>query len=127
MKTALLRRLERLETVGAFLEGDRRPKIEFAYLKQLPREYTGTRHIVTVGRRPDGREECEERPGEPPPNHEAARDQNVMRIYIVSAAEPDTKIREGNLENVRRSNEDRVAETAEASRGGPGRRKPAAA
>ena len=76
-----------------------RLKIEFAYLKQLPREYTGTRHIVTVGRRPDGREEREERPGEPPPNHEAARDQNVKRIYIVHAAEPNTEIREGNLEN----------------------------
>ena len=33
------------------------PSIEFAYLKQLPREYTGPSHIVTVGRRPDGREE----------------------------------------------------------------------
>ena len=37
MKTALLRRLERLETVQDLQEGDRRLKIEFAYLKQLPR------------------------------------------------------------------------------------------
>jgi hypothetical protein len=90
MKTALVKRLERLETVQGLQEGDRRLKIEFAYLKQLPPEYTGTRHIVTVGRRPDGREECEERPGEPPPNREAARDQNVMRIYIVYAAETNS-------------------------------------
>jgi hypothetical protein len=83
MKTALLKRLECLEMVQDLQDSDRRLKIEFAYLKQLPHEYTGPSHIVTVGRRPDGREECEERPGEPPPNHEAARDQNVMRIYIV--------------------------------------------
>jgi hypothetical protein len=99
MKTTLVKRLERLETVQALLEGDRRLKIEFAYLKQLPREYTGPRHIVTVGRRPDGREECEERPGEPPPNHETARDENVLRIYIVYAAETISEIREPNLEN----------------------------
>jgi hypothetical protein len=86
MKTALVRRLERLETELDLQESNRRLKIEFAYLKQLPREYTGPRHIVTVGRRPDGREECEERPGEPPPNHETARDENVLRIYIVYAA-----------------------------------------
>ena len=99
MKTALLRRLERLETVQDLQESDRRLKIEFAYLKELPREYNGPRHILTVGRRANGREECEERPGEPPPNHEEARDQNVMRIYIVHAAEPNTEIRGGNLEN----------------------------
>jgi hypothetical protein len=99
MKTALVKRLERLEIVQGLQESNRRLKIEFAYLKQLPREYTGPRHIVTVGRRPNGREECEERPGEPPPSHEAARDQNVMRIYIVYAVETNTEIREGNLEN----------------------------
>jgi hypothetical protein len=32
-------------------------------------------------------------------NHEAAWDQNVMRIYIVYAAETNTEIREGNREN----------------------------
>ena len=35
MKLALLKRLEHLETTQAFQEGDRRLKIEFAYLKQL--------------------------------------------------------------------------------------------
>ena len=59
MKTALVKRLERLEIVPGFQESNHRFKIEFKYLKQLPREYTGPRHIVTVGRRPDGREECE--------------------------------------------------------------------
>ena len=42
---------------------------------------------------------CEERAGEPPPNHETARDENAMRIYIVPAAETNSEIREPNLEN----------------------------
>jgi hypothetical protein len=49
--------------------------LKFAYLKLLPREYEGPRHIVKVGKGPDGRDECEERPGPPP------RDPNVRIIY----------------------------------------------
>ena len=52
-----------------------------------------------MSRRLDGREQCEERPGEPPLNHETARDENVLRIYIVYAAETNSEIREPNLEN----------------------------
>jgi hypothetical protein len=92
MKTAIPKRLKRLETVQAFQESDRRLKIEFAYLKHLPREYTGPRHIVTVGRNPDGREECEERPGEPPPGRGPVGAENAMRIYVVSAAETSSEI-----------------------------------
>ena len=91
MKTALLRRLKRLEIVKGFQESNRRLKIEFEYVRQLPREYSGLRHIVTVGRRPNGREECEERPGEPPPKHEPTRDQNVRIVYIVCAAETNSE------------------------------------
>ena len=69
MRAALVRRLKRLETVRAAVERDRPLKVEFAYLKQLPREYSGPRHIVSVSKRPDGRCEYEERPGEPPLNH----------------------------------------------------------
>jgi hypothetical protein len=65
MKVAVLGRLKRLETV----QGSRLQKFEFAYLKQLPREYSGPRHIVKVGQRPDGRCEYEERLGPPPPDH----------------------------------------------------------
>ena len=99
MKAGLLKRLERLETVQGRGENNSRLKVEIAHLRLLPPEYSGPRHIVTVGRRPDGREECEERPGEPPPNHETARDENAMRIYIVSAAETNSEILEPNLEN----------------------------
>ena len=69
MKSALLTRLKRLETVRAVEQSHRPFKIEFAYLKLLPREYSGSRHRVKVGQRPNRRDECEERPGEPPPNH----------------------------------------------------------
>ena len=69
MRSALLARLKRLGTVRAVEQSHRMFKIEFAYLKLLPREYSGPRHIVKVGQRPDGRDEYEERPGEPPPNH----------------------------------------------------------
>ena len=61
MRSALLARLKRLETVRAVEESDRLLKVEFAYLKQLPREYSGPRHIVSV-KRPDGRCAYEERP-----------------------------------------------------------------
>jgi len=84
---SLLTRLKRLETVQAAEERNRRLKVEFAYLKLLPREYSGPRHIVKVGQRPDGRDECEERPGPPPPDHPEKQDLNVMKIYFVRAPE----------------------------------------
>ena len=52
-----------------------------------------------MSRRLDGREQCEERPGEPSPKHELTRDENTLQIYIVSAAETSSEIREPNLEN----------------------------
>jgi hypothetical protein len=72
---------------------NRPPKIEFAYLKLLPREYSGPRHIVAVGQRPDGRGEYEERPGAPPPNQGRVNDENVMRVYLVRAPETSSEIR----------------------------------
>ena len=87
MKSTLLTRLKRLETVRAIEEVNRPLKIEFADLKLLPREYEGPRHTVKVGQRPDGRYEYEERPGEPPPNHGESQDENVIRLYLVGARE----------------------------------------
>jgi len=93
VRSALLTRLKRLETVRAVQDSDRRLKIEFAYLKRLPREYSGPRHIVKVGQRPDGRDECEERAGEAPPNQSRqsrVNDENVMTIFFVRAQETVT-------------------------------------
>ena len=87
MKVAVLGRLKRLETVRAVEQSHHPFKIEFAYLKLLPREYSGPRHRVKVGQRPDGRDEYEERPGEPPPNHAEDQDPSVMRLYLVRARE----------------------------------------
>jgi hypothetical protein len=87
MRSALLARLKRLETVRAVEESDRLLKVEFAYLKQLPREYSGPRHIVSVSKRPDGRCAYEERPGPPPRNQERRNDENVMTIFFVRAQE----------------------------------------
>ena len=87
MKTGVLARLKRLETVRAVEESNRPLKIEFAYLKLLPREYAGPRHIVSVSKRPDGRREYEERPGEAPPNQGQVNDENVTTIYFVRAQE----------------------------------------
>ena len=46
LNTAVLARLKHLETVRATEESDRPLKVEFAYLKLLPRDYFGSRHIV---------------------------------------------------------------------------------
>jgi hypothetical protein len=87
MRAALLSRLKRLETVKAVEDSDHPLKVEFAYLKQLPREYSGPRHIVSVSKRPDGRCEYEERPGKAPPNQSRVNDENVMTIFFVRAQE----------------------------------------
>jgi len=93
MRSALVARLKRLETVRAVEQSHRPFKIEFAYLKLLPREYEGPRHVVKVGQRPDGRDECEERPGEPPPDQgRVTEDKNVMTIYFVRASEAGNEI-----------------------------------
>jgi hypothetical protein len=87
MRSAFLARVERLETVKAVEESNRPLKVEFAYLKLLPREYSGPRHKVTVSQRPDDRDRSEGRPGEPPPNHVEGQDPNVIKIYFVRAPE----------------------------------------
>ena len=64
MKAALLKRLQRLEEVRG---GQcRPPEFQVGYLKQLPPEYSGERHIITIGRDPDGLCHFEERPGREP-------------------------------------------------------------
>jgi hypothetical protein len=47
MKAALLKRLQRLEEVQAT---ESRPlEVQFGYLKETPADYTGERHVVTLG------------------------------------------------------------------------------
>jgi len=61
MKAALLKRLQRLEEVRGVQ--CRPPEFQVGYLKELPADYTGERHIVTVGRDADGMYKWEERRG----------------------------------------------------------------
>jgi hypothetical protein len=65
MKAALLKRLKRLEEVQAS-ENLPPPEYQTGYLTELPHEYTGDRHIVTVGRDANGLYHWEERPGPEP-------------------------------------------------------------
>ena len=90
---SLLARLKRFESVRAVEESNRPLKIEFAHLKLLPREYTGSRHIVSVSKRPDGRCEYEDRPGKAPHNQSRVNDENVMTIYFVRAPQAADEIR----------------------------------
>ena len=62
MKTALLRRLKRLEEVRV-IETRAPFELQISYHKRLPQEYTGERHVVTVGRAADGTYRWEERRG----------------------------------------------------------------
>jgi hypothetical protein len=81
MRSALLVWLKRLETVRAVEESNRPFKIEFAYLNPAPsnwssatsrscRRITPERHIVSLGRLPDGKYQWEERPGLAPANED---------------------------------------------------------
>jgi hypothetical protein len=51
MKTALLKRVQRLEEVRGV--ACQPPEFQVGYVKNLPAAYTGDRHLVTVGRDPD--------------------------------------------------------------------------
>jgi hypothetical protein len=64
MKAAILARLKRLEEVRPV--DLRPPEFQIGYLEKLPPDYAGDRHIVTVGRDPDGLYHWEEQPGPEP-------------------------------------------------------------
>ena len=65
MKATILTRLKRLEEVQA-IENLLQVEFQIGYLKSLPVEYAGERHIVTVGRDADGTYEWEECRGPAP-------------------------------------------------------------
>ena len=81
MRTALRSRLEKLEVQ---MEPTKPPLIRSGYLKTLPTDYVGERHVVIVDRKPSGKGEwCEfeERPGPAP--LEAQEDDDCTTIYLV--------------------------------------------
>ena len=85
MKTALLKRLKRLEQVQA-TEDLLPPEFQVGYVKRLAAEYDGECHFVTVGRDPDGTYHWEERPGAEP-NKDKRNSVPPFRVVLASAGD----------------------------------------
>jgi hypothetical protein len=78
---SLLTRLKRLEQVRSGEQRNGPMIVEFGYVvKKLPPDYSGPRHLVKLGRLPDGRYQWEERPGPPPIGEES---QNRLIVEFV--------------------------------------------
>ena len=80
MRAALRSRLEKLEVR---VEPKKPPLFRSGYLKTLPTDYVGERHVVIVKREPSGNGEwCEfeERPGPAPLD---SQEEDCTTIYIV--------------------------------------------
>jgi hypothetical protein len=84
MKAAILTRLKRLEEVQA-AENLALVEFQIGYLKSLPAEYAGERHIESVGRDVDGTYTWEERRG-PSPCDEG---QGILPPFRVILASPE--------------------------------------
>jgi hypothetical protein len=83
MKAALLKRLQRLEEVcGVACQP---PEFQVGYLKELPADYAGDRHLATVGRDPDGLYRWEERPGPVPDDKRSSIP--PFRVVLISPEE----------------------------------------
>ena len=85
---SLASRLARLERTVAGCTGQRRIVLHYGYLKTLPPEYAGPRHVVTVKQLPrdvEGHDwfEWEERPGPEPVAEASNSDDLVIRVYYV--------------------------------------------
>lgn len=71
---------------------EHQPPVEFqiGYLKKLPEDYTGERHIVTVGRAADGTYRWEERRGAPPAGEDSPKRIIIRSILVgVKDGRPD--------------------------------------
>ena len=82
MRSALVTRLKRLENVQA-AKRILRIELQIGYLRNLPPDYVGERHIVTVGRLADGKYQWEERPGAPPANEADGDSTMIIRVIAV--------------------------------------------
>ena len=91
---SVVSRLARLEQLNRLSTAPKRLRVEWGNLKQLPEDYTGPRHVVTVRRippeelPPTQREEAwfdwEERPGpEPVSNATGPDDELVIHVCHV--------------------------------------------
>jgi hypothetical protein len=86
---SLLTRLKRLEQIRDVDLGNRRPEVQLGCMKKLPPEYTGERHVVTVGQLPNGHYQWEERPGPAPPGSEDdSVGRQLLRVVFVQPKYP---------------------------------------
>jgi hypothetical protein len=80
---SVVSRLARLERLNRLSTVPQRLRVQYGYLKTLPEDYTGPRHVVTVRRIPpvepgeDGYE-WEERPGPEPVSHASGPDDELV-------------------------------------------------
>jgi hypothetical protein len=89
---SVVSRLARLERLNRLSTGPQRLRIQYGFLKTLPDDYTGPRHVVTVRQLPPGPSaysgepwfEWEERPG-PDPASDATgpSDDVVLQVCFV--------------------------------------------
>ena len=94
MKTALLKRLKRLEDVRAV--GSQAPvEFQIGYVKRLPPDYAGERRAVIVGSASNGTYRWDERRGAPPASEDSIK--SIIRLFLVRAKDgrPDYSWPEG--------------------------------
>jgi hypothetical protein len=104
MRSALRSRVERLEVVA---EPKKPQRFRSGYLKTLPADYVGERHVVIVKREPAGAPngewcEFEERPGPVPVD--AQEDQDCTTIYIVCRDLVNPRVTEAAPDEIRCEN-----------------------
>jgi hypothetical protein len=58
-------------------------ELQIGYLKRLPEEFAGERHVVEVGRAADGTYRWEERRGAPPAHEDSPS--SIIRLVLVRA------------------------------------------
>ena len=86
---SVVSRLARLERLNRLSTAPQRFRIQYGYLKTLPDDYTGPRHVVTVKQLPPVERgeywfEWEERPGpEPASNATGPNDEILVQVCYV--------------------------------------------
>jgi hypothetical protein len=86
---SVVSRLARLERLNRLSTGPQRLRIQYGYLKTLPDDYIGTRHVVTVRQLPPVKRgedwfQWEERPGpEPASNAISPSDESWLTRLLV--------------------------------------------
>jgi hypothetical protein len=96
---SLITRVKRLEQVHVAEQQDGRLVVEYGYVvKKLPPDYSGPRHLVTVGRLPNGWHEWEERPEAPPDDRANTGRQRLHVVFVPGPARDGAEHTAGGCE-----------------------------